>query len=171
MFNYCRYKPTVTKLITLHISHCTLWYNIVISHCTDLHLLQIQTYCHKANHTTHTTLHSHTIFLHPTRYGTYQRREQTLILTWKGMGVVLLISGLLLKREIYEQLPTYKLLHGVRHTNVSSQTKNRVANICSILKCSLSCHVVTDRWYFNQTLYGSKRLYSEHFHNLGRSTV
>jgi len=47
---YCRYKPTVTKLITVHISHYILSYNTVISHCTDLHLLQIQTHCHKANH-------------------------------------------------------------------------------------------------------------------------
>ena len=55
---YCRYKSTVTKLITLQTSHCTLSYNIVISHCTDLHLLQIQIYCHKANHTTDITLHT-----------------------------------------------------------------------------------------------------------------
>ena len=55
---YCRYKSTATKLITLQISHCTLPYNIVISHCTDLHLLQIQIYCHKAIHTTDITLHT-----------------------------------------------------------------------------------------------------------------
>jgi hypothetical protein len=56
-FIYCRYKLAVTKLITIQISHCTLPYNVVISHCTDLHLLQIQTYCHKVKHTTDTTLH------------------------------------------------------------------------------------------------------------------
>jgi len=51
-------KSTVTKLITTQILHCTLSYNIVISHCTDLHLLQTQIYCHKANHTTDIILHT-----------------------------------------------------------------------------------------------------------------
>jgi hypothetical protein len=55
---YCRYKSTVTKLITLQISHCTLPYNIVISHCAGLHILQIQIHCHKANRTTDITLHT-----------------------------------------------------------------------------------------------------------------
>ena len=122
----------------------------------NVHLLQIKTYCHKANHTTYChiillyltvlisiycrykptvtklitlqiyhTVQCHTIFLHPTFYGTYQRHDQTLKLTWKGMDMILWISGLLHKSEPYDQLATYKFLHGVRHTNVSSQTKKK----------------------------------------------
>jgi len=50
MLIYCRYKSTVTELITLQILQCTPSFNIFISHCPNFCVLQIQIYCHESNH-------------------------------------------------------------------------------------------------------------------------
>jgi len=50
MFICCRYKSTVTELITLQILHCTPSFNIFISYCPDFCVLQIQIYSYESNH-------------------------------------------------------------------------------------------------------------------------
>ena len=50
MLIYCQYKSTVTELIPLHILHCTPSFNIFISHCPNVCVLQIQIHPHESNH-------------------------------------------------------------------------------------------------------------------------
>jgi hypothetical protein len=49
MLIYCKYKSTVTELITLQIIHCTP-YLIFFYICPNFCVLQIQMYCYESNH-------------------------------------------------------------------------------------------------------------------------